>query len=81
METNGSLAVSGVTVRQAPQVNPDGTVTQATILSFMVGSHGPFTMTWPRTSPAPADLVAAITAQVEQLRALDTGVQQLNQRG
>lgn len=80
MDSNGSYAVSDVIVRQAPIVNPSGTVTQATMVSFKVGSHGPFTLTWPTVTPPAGDIVAAITAQVEQLKALHDGVTQLNQR-
>ena len=80
MDSNGSYAVSNVIVRQAPMVSAAGTVTQATMVSFKVGSHGPFTLTWPTGAPPAGDIVAAITAQVEQLKALDDGVTLLNQR-
>jgi len=78
MDSNGSYAVSNVIVRQSPQLGPTGAVTQTTVVSFMVGEHGPFSLTWPGPAPAPSDVVAAITAQVERIRALATGIDQLN---
>jgi len=80
MDANGNYTVSNVVIRQAPQLGPTGTVSQATVVSFSVGPHGPFTLTWPTTPPAPADIVAAITARVDEIRGLDTALAQLNQR-
>jgi hypothetical protein len=55
-------------------------MTQATVLTFIIGGDNKYTLTFPTQPPAPADVLAAITAQVDYLRAVDAGVAQLNLR-
>lgn len=80
MDSNGQYAVSGVSVKQTPQLSQGGTLTQTTIVSFSVGDHGPFTVVFPTASPAPADILAAITNQVDALKQLAGGLATLNQQ-
>jgi hypothetical protein len=80
MDSNGRYTVTDVRLTQTPQLSAAGTMTQATVLTFVIGGDNKYTLTFPTQPPAPADVLAAITAQVDYLRAVDAGVAQLNMR-
>lgn len=79
MENGNAYQVSQVVVRQSPLVNATGQVQQTTTVTFMVGAHGPFTLSWPGASPAPNDIIASIKAKVDQLKQVGAALNQLNQ--
>lgn len=78
MADDNGYAVSQVVVRATPLVNATGQLQQTTTVTFMVGPHGPFTLSWPGATPGPNDILAAIKTQVDQIKQLGAGVLQLN---
>jgi len=80
MDSNGRYTVTEVRLMQTPQLTASGTVSQTTVLTFIIGGDNKYTLTYPAQPPAPSDIVAAITAQVDYLKAVDAGVSALNLR-
>lgn len=80
MDNPNQYAVTDLVVRQSPLVGGNGQLQTTTTASFMVGAHGPFTLSWPGATPQASDIVAAIKAKVEELRSLGQAVQQINSR-
>lgn len=80
MEPTNDYQVTHLVIRQAPMLDASGEVKATTVASFMVGTHGPFTLSWPTSNPAAADITAAIKAKVDELRQVATSVAALNKQ-
>jgi hypothetical protein len=76
---NPNFQVSNVRVRTSPRLDATGRPWNATIVTFMVGIHGPFILTFGPGQGTQAAITAAITAQVNQLIAQAQAINTLNQ--
>lgn len=77
---NANFQVSNVRIRQSPRLDASGNPFQATIVSFMVGPHGPFTLSFAPGAGTTAAIQAAITATVNQLIDQFNQINTLNQQ-
>jgi hypothetical protein len=62
-----SKAITGVNVSEASQFNQDGTVSQIVRYRYMVGSSGPFTLTYKRGTDTPEQVAMDMQSQVTKL--------------
>jgi hypothetical protein len=76
---NGNFQVTNVMVRQSPRLDATGKVFTSTVLSFYVGPHGPFTVTFGPGQATTAQIMAVITSTVNQLIDQAQQINQLNQ--
>ena len=74
------LNVSNLVIRNAPVIGPGGTAQQQTTVTFMVGTHGPFVLTFPAGAPTPAEILAEIAKTVQQVKVLQDSVSALNKQ-
>jgi hypothetical protein len=76
---NGSqYAVNGVRLRETPRLDANGNPFTATLVSFLVGQHGPFTLMFAPGQGTPDAISAAIIQFVNNVMALDQKVANLN---
>ena len=80
-ETIGPYEVCNLMVRQSPRIDESGNAVVATIVSFTVGTRGPFTVTYATLTPTTDQIMGDVTAQVNQLRDLDGRVLTVNAQG
>jgi hypothetical protein len=78
MNGNGSFTVTNLRVRQSPQLDASGNVFQATLVSFNVGPHGTFTVMFPPGAGSTQAITDAITATVNNIKALVQAIGTLN---
>ena len=64
------LTVNNKKVSQTSLINPDGSVSHYINVSFMLGTHGPFTFTRPSAQFNAADLNQAIQTFRNQIAAI-----------
>lgn len=81
MAGTDSYAVTDLVIREAPLLDSSGQVKSTTTATFMVGAHGPFTLSWPGMTPKASDIVTAIQNKVAEIKQLGAAVSQLNARG
>jgi hypothetical protein len=62
--------VHDVNVRDTPSFGIGGTVGTNTVVTFHVGAHGPFTLTYKKEQATGAQIQQDIDAQVRTLRAI-----------
>lgn len=65
-----TLQARGVQVRHVPRFTNSGVI-QDTVVSFYVGDHGPFTLTYERQDPPAGTIRADIQARIRELRSLE----------
>jgi hypothetical protein len=76
---NGSqYAVNGVRIRETPRLDANGNPFTATLVTFLVGQNGPFTLMFAPGQGTPEAISSAITAFVNNVMALDQKVANLN---
>lgn len=68
-----NLEVHDVVVRQQPTFSQGGAIGQQVVVSYMVGDHGPFTLTYSPQEFTPEAARSAMDHQAVQLRRLLTG--------
>jgi hypothetical protein len=78
MNGNGNYVVTGVRIRQTPQLNNAGQVSTFTIVTFGVGPHGPFTLAYASGTATAAQILQDITARVNAIRETDQAIAALN---
>jgi hypothetical protein len=76
----GQFQVTNVAIKQTPRLDANGKVWNATVVSFYVGPHGPFTLTFAPGQATNQEITDRITATVNQLIAQFEAINQLNQR-
>ena len=57
-------------IRERTVLNPDGTFGKLTEISYMVGTHGPYTLQMPTDTFDPVAAKAAVDAKAEALSAI-----------
>jgi len=70
--------VTNIRVRQSPRLDANGTAYSATIVTFMVGPHGPFQLVFGPGQGTQQAITAGITATVNQLISTANSIAQLN---
>lgn len=75
---SGQLQVSGLTIRQTPQTDQNGNPFLATLVSFSVGPHGPFTLMFPPGELDPTVISAAVQAFVSRILTVLQNISQFN---
>lgn len=78
MIPESQFTVSNLLVRPGSVTGPGGAFSRQVVVSFNVGTHGPFTLVYAGAAVDPAKLAADIRAQVDQLRAIAQSVAQIN---
>ncbi|MGH9770414.1 MAG: hypothetical protein ACRD4Q_01730 [Candidatus Acidiferrales bacterium] len=68
------LTINNVQVREQPVFSPTGAIGRQTVVSFFVGSHGPFTLTYSPAQFSEEKVRADMDHQVVVLRRLLTGM-------
>jgi len=76
-EATDAFNVRELTVRETPTLTASGRTAMTTVVSFSVGTHGPFTVVYPGQANA-AQITKDVTAKVNELRALAKAVGDLN---
>lgn len=79
MDGNGDFAVNEFLERQLPRLDPHSAAAPTTIVTFKVGPHGPYTLVYPAVKPNPAQVLADINAQVEEVKQTYAGIATINQ--
>lgn len=80
MAASDSYAVSDLVIRESPLLDNSGQIKATTTATFMVGMHGPFTLSWPGAAPKASDIVTAIQNKVAQLKELGGAIASINGR-
>ena len=80
MDNASEYRVTNLAIRQTPLLSPSGQIQATTTATFMIGVHGPFTLSWPGANPGAADIAAAIQQKVAELKSVGQAVQQINSR-
>lgn len=62
-----TLNVHDIRVAESSIFNPNGTTSKVTTVTFFVGDHGPFTLTYNATEATAARIKADVQAQVDKL--------------
>jgi hypothetical protein len=85
MDSNGSsmlemgpYQVHDLITRETPIQTMQGKTALSTIITFSVGPHGPFTLVYQGARPNAAQITSDIVARVNELRATDSAIAQLN---
>jgi hypothetical protein len=78
---DNQFAVSNIRIRQSAQLDGNGNPFTATLVSFLVGQHGPFTLMFAPGQGSPAAITAAITATQNEIKTLVSNVANLNAQG
>lgn len=79
MSNDKNYAVGDLVVRESPMLSRTGQTSATTTVTFLVGAHGPFTLTYAGSRPNSAQIAQDVTAKVNEIRALDSALAQLNQ--
>jgi hypothetical protein len=79
MPNDNVYDVRDLTIRETPQLTSGGRTVVTTSVTFMVGNHGPFAITYAGDKPNAAKITADVTEVVNRIRSIDQAVGQLNQ--
>jgi len=70
MNTPAELKAMNIQVSHAPTFTPQGNVVTNTVVKFMVGDHGPFSLSFPPGQDTPDLVRAAIQKQIDSVRSI-----------
>lgn len=70
MSSDQDLAVNGVRTRTEPRFGKDGSSTMQTIVTYYVGTHGPFTIMEDGATLNAASVKTKMNLQIQELRNL-----------
>jgi hypothetical protein len=76
----GQFQVTNVAIKQTPRLDANGKVWNATVVSFYVGPHGPFTLTFAPGQATTQRITEGITSTVNQIVDQFNQINALNQR-
>ena len=65
-----AFTVLNLSVTQKPGVGPGGTITQSMVVTYKIGTDGPFMDIYPAAGYTAAEMQAGIQKRVADLRAL-----------
>jgi hypothetical protein len=65
------LNVHDITVKDATTFSPNGSSAEQRIVSYFVGTHGPFTLTYAKADATPDRIKQDIRTHVADLQSLD----------
>lgn len=68
------LTINNVSVREQPVFSPSGAIGRNTVVTYFVGTHGPFTLTYQPNQFSPEKARSDMETQVVNLRRLLTGM-------
>lgn len=75
---NGNYAVQNVSTSQTTRLDATNKPVTFTVVTFFIGSNGPFSLTFAPGQYSSDAVVQNITATVNALKAVDTALAQLN---
>jgi hypothetical protein len=78
MANGQQFAVTGIRIRETPRLDANGNPFTATLVSFLVGQNGPFTLMFAPGQATPDAVTAAINAFVNNIMAMVQNVANLN---
>jgi hypothetical protein len=79
MADSNAYEVRDLTIRETPQLTAGGRTVVTTSVTFMIGTHGPFALTYAGDKPNQAKIITDVTDKVNHLRSIDQALSQLNQ--
>jgi hypothetical protein len=78
LDTSHDFAVHDFTVRETPTLTTGGKTALTTVVTYSVGSHGPFTLVYQGGRPNGAQITEDITAKVRELQEVASALHALN---